>query len=111
MYQLEGPWAGVRFGVVDRDFDFHCSVVHPADPLNNLRSICYRAAVAVEPHIVVEARRLHHECVAFPLARGVAFEGWHFNIRQGTSIREYLPVRRVHFIESDEQAGHLHNLP
>ena len=61
-----GPRLGIRLGIVHRHFDLKSPVVGPADALRHMSFVGHRAAVFIDPRVIQEACRLHHQRVAFP---------------------------------------------
>jgi len=72
LLHLDGPWARVVFGIVDRDFKFQCAVAGTANPLGHFGRLAHRAAGHINPEVIAETNRLYHERVALPFSRGVA---------------------------------------
>src|SRR5437762_3441788 len=97
----------VRLRIVNRNFDFHSSVIYAAEPLGDLSGIGHGGTAAVEPHTVREAGRFHNENVLLPLTGGVTLEGGDIDWGQWPSIGKYLPVRCIHFSKSDQKARDL----
>src|SRR5215510_10206871 len=59
-----GPWLRVRFGIVDRDFDFEAPEVWPTESFGHFRSISQGIADDIQPTLVDETARLNDERIS-----------------------------------------------
>ena len=72
---FDGERFGVHLGVIESHFYIHMSEIAAMVTLLDAEIFTVRMADYIEPGLVVEASRLHHQRVAFPMPRGVAEPG------------------------------------
>src|SRR5262249_26215405 len=63
-----GPWLRIRFWIIDRNFYFEISKGWPAESFGHSRSIGQRIADDIQPTLIDETPRLHHERISVPLS-------------------------------------------
>jgi hypothetical protein len=61
-----------RLRIVHRDLNFQMPQIRTAVPLDNMQRVAMRQALAVQPSLVIEPDRVHHQSVAVPLGHGIA---------------------------------------
>ena len=107
-----GPRPGIGLGIVHGHFDIESPVVGPADALRHMRFVGHRAAVFIDPRVIQEAGRLHHQRVAFPPSNRVAVPpGLNIVfIGQRTAVCEDLPRASVRLREHHNLARVLNEL-
>ena len=110
LVKSDGPWARVRFRIIDGDLEVQASIIRPPELLRDRRCARKRIAATIRPPVILETRRPDDERVAHPPARRVAVEGRKGIDRGGTAIGEDLPKLIVFFVEDDDSPWELYNL-
>src|SRR5437763_571407 len=109
--QRRRPRRGVSLFVVDRDLDVELAVRRAAEAFGDLALAGQRAAVLIEPHVVVETDRLDDKRVALPFAGRVAVERRQVHINERRpAVGEDLTESRVALAENDDESWQLDDL-
>src|SRR5438067_563476 len=64
----EGPWFRVCARIIDGGFKVKGVLVGACNPFDHVHLIRMRMACPVDPSAFIEADRVDHECVAFPMS-------------------------------------------
>ena len=67
-----GPGFCVSTGIIDCDFILKGREVDPSQSFDQMKPVRMRQRVAVHPHTLVEADRINHERIAFPMTDGMS---------------------------------------
>src|ERR1700680_2241057 len=73
--------------------------ITPVKAFPNPEILALRVSDRIQPALVVESRRIHDQCIAFPMADRVAHPRRLRIIGKLAAIRVYLPVRVTLFVE------------
>src|SRR6266516_213694 len=108
----EGPWPGIRVGVVDRDLNIHVAEILPAEPLDDVQRFGCRLALLIQPELSIETLRVDNERVAVPPARRIPQPCGRGICREFPAIEKDLtPQDAESFIKDDNELGLLNKLP
>src|SRR5437870_724236 len=108
----EGPWPGIRFGVVDRDLNVHVPEILPVEPLDDVQRFGCRLALLIQPELSIETLRVDNERVAVPPARRIAQPCRRGIRREFPAIEKDLtPQDAESFVKDDNELGLLNELP
>src|SRR5260221_14330543 len=100
LIDLHRPWPGIRFGIIDGDFDFQIAVIHAPEPLDPLCGVGQRSAVDIEPPAVPESGGLNHQRVTLPLPGRIAVPPrLRIVCRQRPSVGEDLPDAGIALVQ------------
>ena len=80
------PWPCVRLQIVDGDFYIHVTEVTAVESFGRVIDVTVRMASVIEPALIIEALRIDHECIVFPLANRITQPRWLHFLRKAAAI-------------------------
>src|SRR6266852_7111461 len=107
---LYRDWFEVHLGVLDGHLQVHMAEIAAVKALLKAQSLAAGMSEAIQPALIVESRRIHHERIAFPMPNRIAEPR-----RVGISgklapIRVYLAVRVIHLVQDHGHSARLNDL-
>ena len=108
--ERERPGEGL--GVLDRHLNLQRAEGGAADSLGQLQPVAARRAPLVDPRLILEAARLHHQRVALPPARRIAVPPRLRIVgRQRPAVEMDLALAVVGLVEDQDEVRRLDDLP